>query len=66
MAVEQSLHYCLSESKMLQLDSLEYYVQPLGSNVQTVQVPSLHSHFYLRQIFLECLYRGLAVTTNKL
>ena len=32
MAVEQSLHYCLSESKMPQLDCLEYG-QPLGSNV---------------------------------
>ena len=44
MAVEQSLHYCLSVS-----------IATLGSNVGTVQLPSLHSHFYLGQIFFGML-----------
>ena len=42
MAIEQSLHYCLSESKVI---VWTIYDQPLGSNVQTVQLTSLHSHF---------------------
>ena len=40
------------------------YDQLLGSIVQTVYLPSLYSHFYLGQFFLECLCsrRSLNIT----
>ena len=35
--------------------AMEYLIQT-GSNVGTVQLPSLHSHFYLGQLFFVCLF----------
>ena len=65
MAVEQSLNYCLSESKMIVWN---IYGKPLGSNVQTVQLPSLHSHFYYGTIFFwnACIksYVGMKFVAN--
>ena len=52
MAVEQSLHYCLSESKMIVWN---IYGQPLGINVGTVQLPSLHIAIFIWDKFFGML-----------
>ena len=50
IAVEQSVHYCPMTGHIM-----AYLIQT-GSNVGAVQLPLLHSHFYLGHFFLECLF----------
>ena len=56
IAIEQSVHYCPYAGHRY---SKQLSLIQTGSNVGTVQLPSLLGHFYLKQIFF-----GMRVLTT--